>query len=305
MTITAPARRTDPTIGGNVGVADHPVVVGVLDTVTSTSAVAWAAAEAAALQTSLTVLHAWSWPGLAPWHIKLDDVIVADVSRGSDALLDDCERVALDHGAPEVTVESVEGGRIEALVTAAADAAVLVVGSRHLGLIGRLLLGSTGSALAARATCPIVIADQARPSGAGTVVIGIDPSHDDGRLLEYGFAYAQRHHLAVKVVTCWHRALTAAAPHEVHVRFSEYVSRWRDDYPDVPVTLSVRTDATHDVLVAESANAELLVIGRRSDHAHLPLVFGAVSQAIVRDARCSVAIVPPQPDVDPRERCRS
>src|SRR5438477_12403448 len=115
MTNTAPARRAGTRIRANVGVVDHPVVVGVVDTVTSTSAVAWAAAEAAALQTSLTVLHAWSWPGLAPWHIKLDDAIVADVSRSSDALLDDCERVALDHGASEVTVESIEGGRIEAL----------------------------------------------------------------------------------------------------------------------------------------------------------------------------------------------
>lgn len=280
-----------------------PVVVGVLDMVASTSAVAWAAAEAAALRTSLTVLHAWSWPGLAPWHLKLDDAIVDDIRHGTDALLDDCERIAHDHGAAAVTVASVEGGRIEALVDAACDAAVLVVGSRHLGLIGRLLLGSTSTALSARATCPIVIADQTRSRGAGTVVIGIDPAHNDGRLLEYGFAYAQRHGLAVKVVTCWQRPMTArwgaAPPHEAHVRFSEYVSRWRDGYPDLPVTLSVRTEATHDVLVAESDNAELLVIGRRSDHAHLPLVFGAVSQAIVRDARCSVAIIPPHVDVDP------
>ena len=143
---------------------------------------------------------------------------------------------------------------------------------------------------------------------AATVLIGIDPDHQDGRLLEYGFAYAQRHRLAVKVVTCWRPALVArpaTAPHEVHVRFSEYVSRWRDAYPDLPVTLSVRTESTHDALVAESADASLLVIGSRSAHPHRPHVFGSVGHAIARDARCSVAIIPPRPDADPREGCPS
>jgi len=130
------ATTTVPTVAQRAATNSAPVVVGVLDAVTSAPAVAWAAAEATALQTSLTVLHAWSWPGLAPWHLKLDDEISADLEHSSDALLDDCRRIAREHGATAITASSVEGGRIEALAGAASDAAVLVLGSRHLGSFG-------------------------------------------------------------------------------------------------------------------------------------------------------------------------
>ncbi|MBL9106419.1 MAG: universal stress protein [Myxococcales bacterium] len=42
-------------------------------------------------------------------------------------------------------------------IAAARDAALVVVGSRHLGIVGRIFLSSTASALAGAATCPVAV----------------------------------------------------------------------------------------------------------------------------------------------------
>jgi len=63
------------------------------------------------------------------------------------------ERALIGH--PRVT----QGGVVEELskLAAATRAAMVVVGSRRLGAIGRIFLGSTASALAGRAPCPVAV----------------------------------------------------------------------------------------------------------------------------------------------------
>lgn len=58
-------------------------------------------------------------------------------------------------GRPHV----VQGSTVEALHAAAVamQAAMIVVGSRRLGAIGRIFLGSTASALAGQAVCPVAV----------------------------------------------------------------------------------------------------------------------------------------------------
>jgi nucleotide-binding universal stress UspA family protein len=58
----------------------------------------------------------------------------------------------------EVSVRAVIGHPVKELVEAAADADVLVVGSRGAGAFSRLLLGSTSSGVVHHASCTVVIA---------------------------------------------------------------------------------------------------------------------------------------------------
>jgi nucleotide-binding universal stress UspA family protein len=58
-------------------------------------------------------------------------------------------------GHPRVTQGSVVGELCK--LAAATHAAMVVVGSRRLGTIGRIFLGSTASALAGQAPCPVAV----------------------------------------------------------------------------------------------------------------------------------------------------
>jgi nucleotide-binding universal stress UspA family protein len=57
----------------------------------------------------------------------------------------------------EVTITVVENGAAEALLAAAADADLLVVGNRGRGNIAAALLGSTSAKVADEAPCPVVV----------------------------------------------------------------------------------------------------------------------------------------------------
>jgi nucleotide-binding universal stress UspA family protein len=62
-------------------------------------------------------------------------------------------------------------------------------------------------------------------------------------------------------------------------------------YPQVPVELRSVRAATRETLVAESSNAQLLVVGARGRGGFTGLLLGSVSQAVLHHARCPVAVV--------------
>ncbi|OLT01370.1 hypothetical protein BJF90_32190 [Pseudonocardia sp. CNS-004] len=64
---------------------------------------------------------------------------------------------------PPVTVHVVPGSAQAALLEAAEDADLLVVGSRGHGAVGSLLLGSVSLACTLHAPCPITVVHAARP----------------------------------------------------------------------------------------------------------------------------------------------
>ena len=112
----------------------------------------------------LEVVHAWTFvpvttpsdSGLVPmaW---TDNVELLDVTRraAEDAAAEQVAAVlGPDHGA---TISVVEGGPAEALIAAAADADLLVVGNRGRGNLAAALLGSTSAKVADQAPCPVVV----------------------------------------------------------------------------------------------------------------------------------------------------
>ncbi len=124
----------------------HPVVAGVDGSDESIHALSWAAEHARVRGLPLLVVRAWSLlPGPAP---QLTDVLSASGQRDRDvaefeAILD---RVIPAKQGAHVTLRVVDGQAAPVLLEAAADAELLVVGSRGMGGFNRLLLGSTSSA---------------------------------------------------------------------------------------------------------------------------------------------------------------
>lgn len=135
------------------GAEDGAVVVGVDGSETSTRALRWAAAEARLRGVPLRVVHAWQLLFAA---IPATEPLISALQDGGRAVLD----AALADPALEgldVKDHLVPAGATDAVLRYADSASMVVVGSRGLGRVGRVLLGSTSRQLAHHAPCPIVV----------------------------------------------------------------------------------------------------------------------------------------------------
>lgn len=140
------------------------IVVGVDGSAHAAAALTWAAEEAKLRSARLEIVHAWTFvpvatpadSGLVPmaW---TDNVELLNVTRqaAEDAAAAQVEEVlGPDHGA---SISVVESGPAEAIIAAAADADLVVVGNRGRGNLAAALLGSTSAKVADEAPCPVVV----------------------------------------------------------------------------------------------------------------------------------------------------
>jgi len=134
-----------------------PVVVGVDGSQPARTALRWAADAARRLQAPLRVVHAWDVtlddelaPHAGPAAVERERAARASIER----VLDD-ERAILD--GLQVDVRLVRGAPVTALLDAAADAVMLVVGARGRGGFEKLLLGSVSQQVVQHATGTVVV----------------------------------------------------------------------------------------------------------------------------------------------------
>lgn len=133
------------------------VVVGVDGSACSLAALHWAVAEARLRRTKVRVVHAWAYPPVSTYHEAAHALDVPFAEVAGETL----RRAVADAGVDDEDVEIeqvvVEGPAASALLEAAKDASLLVVGSRGLGGFAGLLLGSVSQQCAHHARCPVVI----------------------------------------------------------------------------------------------------------------------------------------------------
>jgi nucleotide-binding universal stress UspA family protein len=135
------------------------IVVGVDGSVQSLDALRWAVDEARRRGAGVEAVYAWSLPHVSTMHEALHvlDVDLGPMREAARTLLE----TAVEKAGPGRDVAlvqlAVEGPASVALLAAAQDADLLVVGSRGLGGFKGLLLGSVGQQLAHHAPCPVVV----------------------------------------------------------------------------------------------------------------------------------------------------
>ena len=138
------------------------IVVGIDGSEASSEALRFALGEARLRQTTLEVVHAWVLPHIAlsaaGYVPQVDSVLLGEMKQAAEQLLDSA-LAAVEEETEDVRIvrSVVEGTPAKALVRAAADADLLVVGSRGLGGFAGLLLGSVSQQCAHHAPCPVVI----------------------------------------------------------------------------------------------------------------------------------------------------
>lgn len=135
------------------------VVVGVDGSRESTQAVAFAAAEADALDQELTVVYAFTGPNrwikaglpsssFAELVVEEEQIVLSEAVAG---IRQDYPGLVI-HEVLETVMEPAD-----ALISTASGASLLVLGSRGRGSFGRLLLGSTAHGVLTNPPCPTIV----------------------------------------------------------------------------------------------------------------------------------------------------
>ncbi|MEO8887849.1 MAG: universal stress protein [Jatrophihabitantaceae bacterium] len=282
-----------------------PVVLGV-DASTSDQLLNWALDEARARKVPLRLLHAFGGMMIYGSMSMYSDLGVPDLAlvraTGEELVAATADRAAALAPDVELEVHAIDGDAVSVLLEEAKRASTIIVGARHLGVLGATVLGSVSNAVSARAACPVVVVlgPSGLPAESPAVVVGVDAGEDCEIPIAYAFEYASRHDLPIHAVLCWHPDLLAtmswrgepAAPARAEAWLSEALAGWREKYPSVPVHSAVVREHPVAGLVEASAAQHLLVVGTRGRHAFVGTLLGSVSQGVLHHGVCPVAVVP-------------
>jgi nucleotide-binding universal stress UspA family protein len=137
-----------------------------------------------------------------------------------------------------------------------------------------------------------------------TVVVGVDGSPQSRKALTWAAAEAAEHGAELIVLNVWeHTLLPPAGSVSVPERLvPDSSQRTAEDLlqeikeelgenPPVVVQPRVKEGNPAKVLIEESADADLLVVGTRGHGGFRGLVLGSVSQHVAGYAQCSVTVV--------------
>ena len=137
-----------------------------------------------------------------------------------------------------------------------------------------------------------------------TIVVGVDGSPNSRTALTWAAAEAAEHNADLVVVNVWeHTLLPPSGSVSVSERYVPDPSqRTADDLlgiikevlgedPPVLVRPRVKQGNPSEVLIEESADADLLVVGTRGHGGFAGLVLGSVSQHVAAYAKCPVTVV--------------
>lgn len=153
----------------------------------------------------------------------------------------------------------------------------------------------------------------------GIVVTGVDGSPGSRTALEYALAEAARRGARLRVVAAVHlpdyggrgyglgvyatggrrhetEAIVAKTRTAAQEMVDEVVAAHTDQAAGVAISVDVFAGRTTDILVDESAGADLLVLGHRGRGALSSAVLGSVGLACMLHANCPVTIVRPAPN---------
>lgn len=278
----------------------HPIVVGIDDSPETQSALSWAAEEAGSRRVPVRLVCAVrpELDGRLPAFVSVSSVDVADARQLAEQLLADATKT-VTRALPQVEVlaETVDGDPVRVLVDESARASLVVLGSRQLRAVASAVLGSVSAAVAAHSVAPTVVVRgwAGRPEEGASVVVGVDGTEASQPTLAYAFEHANRHHVPLRAVLCWHPdRLTMASRRTPAQRadrwLSETLAGWPETYPDVRVHAEVTREHPTAGLVLAAHAQYLLVVGKRGPHPRALL--GSVSQGVLHHATCPVAVVP-------------
>ena len=293
------------------------VLVGIDGSPESLAAARWAATESVLRSVPLHLVHAWEWSPAASASVPTSETQRHWAGR---ILRTAVEQLRSSHPELRPTHEQISDSPVAALLAAAENAEVLVLGSRGLSGMAGFVTGSVALRVVAHAPRPVVLVrserhtgahsspDVLRPTGAphsSDVVAGIDLTHSCDEVIEFAFEAALVRGVGLHVVHGYtlpsSYAIAAGGGTLIDdsglVREREYalstvLEPWREKSPDVAVRASSVSGQAVAHLVEAAADAPMLVIGRRERTSPLGMHLGSVAHGVIHHAACPVAVVP-------------
>jgi nucleotide-binding universal stress UspA family protein len=281
-----------------------PILVAVDGSAESIAAVAWAARECALRQAPATLVHV-VLP--APVSVPVEPLFNPPdwYERSARHILRHAERDFLSSWGSRETADVrlviEHGGVVPALVAESDRAQMVVVGSRGVGAVERLTLGSVSSGVLHHARCPVVIvrAGQSVADSRLPIALGVDGSPASEAATAMAFDEASRRGVDLVAQHAWSDAILRSRiggddmDHATQGRevLAERLAGWQERYPDVRVHRRLVCDDPAHSLIEESRRAQLLVVGSRGRGNIAGALLGSTSVAVAQRSLSPVMVV--------------
>jgi nucleotide-binding universal stress UspA family protein len=243
-------------------------------------------------------------------YVPLADRDNAELVRVGDDARQILSEFATEAGLADADLEVVPGdfaARELQHITERPDTGLIVVGSTTRGPVGRLLIGGVGERLLAGAACPVAIAPRgyvdAPSAKLARIGVGVDSSDEAQRALEAAVVLAEKAGAEIRVITAFQQlafggatlaALPSTSANEEMRRQLRAVHDAALAATDERATVTGRfMDGPADqVLLNESGDLDLLVVGSRGYGPLGAVLMGSVSAALAHGAACPVLVTP-------------
>lgn len=285
------------------------IVVGVDGSESGDRALVWAAAQASLERRALTLVHAIGAEGAGWLGTRTEGgAIVLDTLRenGQEVLDRAAETARWTFPDAEIrTVLPLCDPRL-ALIEAAEQAALLVVGSRGRGPLTELVLGSVSQAVTSRPPCPVVVARPFEPApDRSGVLVGVDGDGTSAAALELAYRLASFRRLPLSVMHCffelrgtnagqWQEPYDTPGLEEQRLVLDESVAGMGEKFPEVDVTLTIGRGLVDDCLVHAAQSMDLVVVGAHPKRSLVGLLVNHHHGRAVADAAPGVVVVVPE-----------
>ncbi|MEV8561347.1 universal stress protein [Streptomyces sp. NPDC051917] len=285
-----------------------PLVVGVDGSDSSLAAVDWAVDEAARHGLPLHLVHASRWELYEGAEPSFTTDRPAEEVMAEHIVASCVERARRRSPEVEVSGKTLPEDAVSALLRTAPEAFALVTGSRGRGEIAGMLLGSVSLAVAARAVCPVVVirgAEANRRGSYGRVVVGVGDASGGAGAVRFAVREAEVRGCALTAVRAWRNPSQEPVD---HMLIADDAARLREEraatgledalrevvreHPQVDVGRKAVEGTAHRILLRESAEADLIVVGAQRRHGHFGLQLGRVGHTLLHHSDCPVAVVP-------------
>lgn len=292
------------------------VVVAVDGSDASKNAVRWAANTAMKRGIPLRLASSYTMPqflyaeGMVPPKELFEDLQAETLEKIEEA------RALAHEVAPEIKIGHTvaEGSPIDMLLEMSHDVTMIVMGSRGMGGLSGMVMGSVSASVVSHANCPVVVVREdnavTESTKYGPVVVGVDGSEVSQKATEYAFAEAEARGAELIAIHTWMdmqvqaslAGLSAAQAEWSEVEreqgelLNERLAALVEKYPDVKVKKMIARDRPVRALSDAAEGAQLLVVGSHGRGGFKGMLLGSTSRALLQAAPCPMMVVRPESD---------